>query len=267
MGRPVPRPVAMVPRVSLAFITLLLLAAQPALAGSQATPEIKDKQYDQALAGGQSACAGSAPTGCIYIPVDIWNAWVTEKADDLQFHIELAQAPPSNFGTVTYTFHFTAGNTTAYDAIGVVGETAPAGSGATTPGGVATAAALDGTVLTLTVPKAAVSATPGTILGSLMASSSATAGASPQEGATDKAPDTGFGANYTVAGGSTPPSSNTTTSSSKPPVTTNRTSTPPPVGNTTTSPTTSTKASPLGAPSVFGSIGAALFVARYRRRA
>ncbi|MES2153802.1 MAG: hypothetical protein V4510_01560 [bacterium] len=245
------------PRI-LAALAVVLLLAHAAAAGTDKDPEIVDDQNDQKVTANGSptpvgTCAAAPPTGCIYIPADIWTAWIEETPNSLMVNINLAQAPPSTFGDISYGINFNAG-TTLYVASATVHQVSPAGDGQTVPGGVATAAELGGTVLTLTVPKTNIpAALPGTNLTQIVAASLGTGGQSGQETVSDRAPSTAYGrefrmapaASNTTGPGGNPPATGNTTTSHPPPITVG---TPPPPG-TTGQPSTGddgTKTSPLG---------------------
>ncbi len=203
--------------LALCWSVLLLACAHAAAAGSLENPEITDEQNDQKVtANGMPVaptCAAAPPTGCVYIPADVWFGWVEESGPNLMLSFQIAQAPPSTFGTITYTFSVTAGGTT-YLAKAIANQAFPAGDGMVNPGGVATEVTVADTTITLTVPKTAVPlATPGSNLTQLFVTSSATGGPSGQESVSDRAPSTGFGHEYTMLA-PTPPATNSTASDS-----------------------------------------------------
>lgn len=203
-----------------AFVCLLGLA-HAAAAGSAALPEITDDQNDQAVTvngvPSPAPTCGPAgqPTTCVYIPADIWTAWVEEAGGNLTLSINLAQAPPSTFGVMTYSFSLTA-NGTIYVASATVNQASPAGDGAVTPGGIASSADVSGTVVVLTVAKTAIPfALPGTNLTHLFVTSSGTGASSGQQDVSDRGPSTGYGTDFRMrssAPAKNPPSNATSSS-------------------------------------------------------
>jgi len=241
--------------MALALATLVPAAH----AGTPDNPEVKDAQYDMAIPPGAPTCAAAPPTGCVYLPVDIWMAWITESADNLSVHIGTAQAPPSTFGAVAYTATFTvAGATVAGTA--TVDQAAPAGDGAVSASGAAKSAAVEDQGVVLVFPKDAVDATAkATAIVGLTASSSSTLASSPGPGPSDTTPagrtyNTTMGPGGAPQGGTTTSTSGSRTSSSKAPGS-GPSSSPPAAtaaGNVTSSdsttmaPTEQAKSSPAG---------------------
>ncbi len=272
---------ALLPRVLLlALVTLFL--AHAAAAGTEVSPEITDEQYDQKVTVNGSpspapTCGPAPPTSCVYIPVDIWSAWVEESVESLHVTINLAQAPPSSFGAITYEFGFSAG-TISYAATATVNQAAPAGDGAVTAGGVASVAELAGTQLLMTVPKANIpAAVPGLNITQLYAASHATGGPTGEEAVSDRAPSSDYGRDFTMAAASNSTEDPTTTTSESSSSTTTGPQTgvtcysggpttssclPPAASDTTT--TTESKSSALGIIDAFAALGLAAVASRFR---
>jgi hypothetical protein len=188
------------------LLALLVPLAPSAAAGSAAHPEVTDPLYDQKFyAGGLETpvgtCLAAPPAGCIYLPADVGNAWLREDGQNLYVDLQLAQAPPSTFGSVTYRVQFAVAGT-AFEALAVAAEAAPVGDGSLAPGGVASDAQMaDDTTLELTIPKANLgNDTAGAVVDQLYVAVAASAGPAPVQDVSDRAPDDGFGLPYTLGG-------------------------------------------------------------------
>jgi hypothetical protein len=151
---------------AVATLGILLLAAlvAPAMAGTQAAPEVPDPQYDvKSTTGGASPCIATGAPRCLAGGgIDMTASWIdNETASQLEFHISGPTLGPSNTNVYTYHFHFKVGGTD-YDASATIGTISPhpaapqLGTGAVTPGGVAANASLSGTTLTLIVLRSAI---------------------------------------------------------------------------------------------------------------
>jgi hypothetical protein len=185
---------------------LLLSLVPPGNAGSSTVPEISDGPDDQAV-GGVVPIATQPPAGTtVGLNVDLLAGWVAETADSLLLTVQVhGTGSPSTSSSTTWVFHFDAGGKT-YDASAVqdLAEQASGkpGTGAVTPGGVATGAVAAGDhLIVLTVPKSAIgSPAAGAILSKL--SIDATGKTAGQAGTIkDRAPDSGAGADYVLTGG------------------------------------------------------------------
>lgn len=178
----------------LAAVGFLLLALLPwsVQAGTADAPEITDDADDHVL--------GPLPIGMStqFRTADILSGWIVEEADNLLFNIEIQGTGASGTaGPYSWDFHATANGADV-----VMGATSTADQ--PTPTGVATAAALEAGVVTLTVPRSAFGG--ATQLTALFIASSG--GTPPQMQPDvvigDTAPDGGAdgGISYTVTGGS-----------------------------------------------------------------
>lgn len=205
---------------AVATFGILLLAAfvAPAMAGTQAAPEVTDAADDQTGPGGQKTCPNT--NACQFRNADVLAAWVdNETADSFQVHIQVSGSAAFTASTqYTWNFRFKAGST-EYAATAVVapGVPNPAGGppvvgGTLTFSGVASNGSAGNGQITMTVLKSAIGATSGMQLGSLTADGTGTlAGQAAIVVATDRAPDgTAFGSNYTLQGGSGSPTAGDT---------------------------------------------------------
>ena len=177
-------------RLVLAALWLLLaLLPWPAQAGTAEAPEITDPAGDQEL-----LVVPVDPAG--FASADLVAGWITETADALLFHIQVAGTGIDGAaGPYSWTFHATG------DA--AVEMSATSSADQPTPGGAATAAALADSVITLTVPRTAFGA--ATALSGLYIEAR---GGTPAQGqgaaaVADTAPDDGAdaGVGYTITGG------------------------------------------------------------------
>lgn len=167
-------------------MVLLLLSLVPwsAQAGTADDPEIEDGAADQEV-------NGVVPTDpVIGSNADIVAAWITEEADALVVTIELTgDAAGGTLGDYVWSFVATAAGT----------EIVASADSDGAPGGVASAAALDGSLVMITIPRDALAG--ATVLEGIHARS---AGGSPatQVSIADTAPDDGAdaGLSYQVQG-------------------------------------------------------------------
>ncbi len=168
------------------LLTLALLAPTlpGVLAGSATNPEVLDELGDQ---------TGVTPL-TPYNDVDLVAAWVdAETAGAFHLAIQVAEdIAPGATQTSTYRFTFSLGGTESF-------AEATLTSDETTLGGVASAAAVDGPIIVLTVPRENVSnPLPGDIMTGLFAETTSFNGAVQLSQSNDRAPDEGVGADYVV---------------------------------------------------------------------
>jgi hypothetical protein len=175
-------------RLALAAALLLLvlsLVPWPAQAGTADDPDIEDASGDQEV-------NGVVPTDpVIGSSADIVAAWITEESDALIVTIELAgTAAAGTLGDYSWSFVATVNGA----------EIVASADSDGTPGGVASAAKLDGSLVVITVPREALA---GAVL--LEGIHARSAGGSPatQVAIADTAPDDGAdaGLSYSVQGG------------------------------------------------------------------
>ncbi len=178
---------------------LVAFAVPPTAAGTAEAPEITDAADDQFLV---------LPAPLPPVPLedqfgggtDIIAGWVSNNASSLLLTIQGQDAMAvGTFGPYVFTFTFTAGTT-------VLTAQATVGAAGVTPGGNASSAAASGPFLNITVPLTALPAGT-TVLTNLSIESRGHLGPDPVPDTTlntfgDRAPDTGFGANYTIVAGS-----------------------------------------------------------------
>lgn len=190
------RPFA-VPMLGLSLL-LAVLVVPPALAGTQADPDVTDPSGDRAVLTVTQVPSPVADAA------DLKAGWVSENATHLFFNIEsyhdIAAGLVATVGATAsyeFAFHFTLAGTDTHAEATV----ASTGTTATAP---ATAAAVTGAVLNITVPKSALSSSAaGTLLTGLEITVAANAG--PQALVSDEAPGTtGTTRNYTITGGAAP---------------------------------------------------------------
>ncbi len=156
---------------------LLALAPWPAQAGSADDPEITDPADDGTVAG--VFPVGLVPTA--FDQTDLRAGWVNETADDLLLSLQ-SEADSLEFSPlVFYEFSF------SFSANGTTSEATASGAGSLTAGGVASEVAVEGNVITFTVPKSAVGAFLGDALGDLAAASSGTLVSDPLSSSLDEA--------------------------------------------------------------------------------
>ncbi len=183
----------------LAFLALavLVLASMPgAIAGTASEPEVTDAGKDVTGPGGAPACGGGqcAPPASF---ADLLTGWIALEGDNVVFRIDSANNANA-YGPADYVFHFTIAGIEY--AAGLHAEAANSagglpGSGAVTPTGVATEAAWIDTVITITVPLAAIgNPAGGAVITNTFLTSLVNAAA--QGPMTDRAPDSGFGADF-----------------------------------------------------------------------
>jgi MYXO-CTERM domain-containing protein len=192
-------PVVRTPAILLSALLLLSLAL-PAQAGSAAAPEVTDPSDDQAAAGTVPIIQPPAGT-TVGLNVDILAAWIEAAGDHLQLSIQV-QGPGSATATSSYlyTFHFETGGQ-AYDATGLLDVASPAGTGGITPGGAATTAVAAGdSLIILGVPLSGIGdPAPGAVLTNLFVTAEGKFGGKASGSITDRAPDDGAGADFTLA--------------------------------------------------------------------
>jgi len=195
--------------VLLAMLFLAVLVPPPATAGSAETPEVTDAANDQELTpnGVDEDLAGCPPqtvgtTACQFTRIDILSGWIAnDTADSVQFHILLSNVPGgTNSFNYAWEFHAKAGATDIVaSAIGAQ-STTPNAIGTLTPGGAATAVAVFGNEIALTVPKSAFGA--ATSLTDLYIHTKAHPANQALLVGQDRGPDgDAFGTSYPLAGG------------------------------------------------------------------
>jgi len=189
---------------------LAMALAQPARAGTQDAPEIQDPANDQEVtAAGQSECLPQA--GCEFSSgTDLLSGWVgLESATAVHFYFTTSSGCPGTINTYLYSVNFQIAGT-SYVASAtcnnlVEGENTPAGNGALAPGGVATSATLNDTVMDLAVPKSSIgNPAAGAVLTGFFITAQGTVSVSPVPFTDDRAPDDGNGMDYTFTGGAAP---------------------------------------------------------------
>lgn len=167
-----------------ALLLLATLATPPTWAGTADDPEVSDDEGDQS-----NSQAGDDS-------VDIVGAWVAaETAEDLLLVIQVSGTVAASQATEnTYAFH------ASYDGTDVTASATVDGDGAATAGDSASAAAVNGSMLELTVPKSAFGddVVPGTNLTGLFAEASADLLLLSQTVSEDRAPDSGSGSDYVI---------------------------------------------------------------------
>ncbi|MHB1261516.1 MAG: hypothetical protein ACYC2H_07350 [Thermoplasmatota archaeon] len=184
-------------RLSLAALPALALAlalaawAPAAEAGTPEAPEIVDPSGDHVVAVVPVGESGQ------FLNADLLAGWVTEDADNLYFHIDMAgTGAPGTAGPYTWVFHATAGGADV-EMSGTSTADQP------TPGGAATTAALEDGIVILTVPRLAFGG--ATELTALFIESygGVPDQVQPDVAISDTAPDDGAdaGISYTITGG------------------------------------------------------------------
>jgi hypothetical protein len=192
---------------TLVFAAVAMALVQPAQAGTEAAPEIQDPAGDRAAGGQVPLCTGTA-AGCVTgSQVDVVTVWIdndTAAAFDINIRVQgaiqggvgLISPGPVLVTSNVYNAHFTVG-TTQYTASATIQNSAA------TLGGVANAARINGTLLTLNVLKSAVGGpAPGSALTEFNVDTATSQSPAPAAFITDRAPNDGNGADYTFAGGS-----------------------------------------------------------------
>ena len=138
---------------TLLLATFAMALVQPAEAGTQEAPEIADPRFDVEGPGGTPACA---PGQCLPWAgfVDLAFGWVGEETDT-EILLMIDSGNNANvYGPAQYDFHFTVAGTEYIAGFHV--NQATVGDGAVSPTGVATGAEYVETILTITVPRAAI---------------------------------------------------------------------------------------------------------------
>lgn len=186
---------------AVATLGILLLAAlvAPAMAGTQAAPEVPDPVLDvKTTTGGQSVCAPAPAATCVVgNGIDMTTSWIdNETATKLSFNIS-ANVGASNSHVYSYNFHFKVGGTD-YVASATISRTSPRpeapqlGTGAVTPGGVAANATVANSVLTMTVLRSAIgNPTTGASITDMYVENFGNPIGQTQNTITDRAPETG----------------------------------------------------------------------------
>jgi hypothetical protein len=190
------------PSVLVVSALLLLSLALPAHAGSAAAPEVTDPSDDESAAGTVPIVQPPAGT-TVGLNVDILAGWVETLGSAVQFTIKVhGPGTPTSTSSYLYTFHFETGGQ-AYDATGLLDIASPGGTGGITPGGAATTAVAAGdSLIVLGVPLSGIgSPAPGAVLSNLFVTAEGKVGGKASGSITDRAPDTGAGATYALAGG------------------------------------------------------------------
>ncbi len=197
------------------LVFLAALAAYPASAGTQATPEITDPQYDQEEpANGVATCpvppAMNVGTQCVGGRVDIFHVWIDgETATTLNVSIELSVAPdgPAT-ATNQWDFHATPSDGTT-DVVATVQAAATQGQTNTPPSAGANVASVTvtGTVLVMTINKSIYGNSTTSLKDLFVVGTAYAPDPVPITIITqDRAPDgTAFGAAYNYTIGSVPP--------------------------------------------------------------
>lgn len=197
--------VVVLPRVTLAIVAVLVLAVSPTtLAGTKTAPEVTDPANDQAVEGAVPIST-QPPSGTtsVGLNADLLGGWVDRDVPaSLTFNVLLqGTGNPTSSSTTTWTFHFETGGK-PYDASATQDFAAPAGTGTIKPGGVASGAVAAGdSIIQLLVLKSAIGdPVPGAVLTNLYATSEGKQGGVVPKGVTDRAPNTGAGTDYVIAG-------------------------------------------------------------------
>lgn len=187
--------------IGLVLATFAVGLAPTSLAGSAAAPEVADPAGDQSLDALMGFPIGTVPV--VSDAADLRAGWISENTTHLFLNIQAEGdiASVAGLATFQYVFHLNVAGTD-YEATADVGFGFSMTLSGAEAGGVATEATLDGAVLNLTVPKAAVgNATKGTVVSGLFIESAGTIVTPPIGSGIDRAPNAGFGLNYTVLGG------------------------------------------------------------------
>lgn len=138
----------------LVFAAFAMALVQPGQAGTETSPEIQDAAGDHEAGGAAPLCAPQV--GCQLASADLISGWVSnETATDLTLSIKVAHADPNggnaNGNPTTryqYDFDLTVGGTAYTATVELTYNKQLAASGA------ATAAVIQGSIITMTVPKA-----------------------------------------------------------------------------------------------------------------
>ena len=184
---------------------LLAFSATPAQAGTQEAPEISDAADDVTTEDGVPACIPQTPAPANHCPgasgfANLLSGWVaSETASTIVLMIDSANNA-NLYGPAEYVFFFTIGSTQYAAGMRAEAATLPSGGGATSPTGVASAAAWNAdTLIEITVPRAAIGAPPiGSKMTNLFLASNLTTDAVTY---VDRAPNTSFGIDYTFGAG------------------------------------------------------------------
>ncbi len=201
-------------RLRALLLTLTLAAAliAPVQAGTQEDPEITDPQNDEVVLGAAPdlVCFGAPVNACLGSVVDVLQAWVTESETELVFRINMATTTAGGkvYGPSDMNFYFDIDGVTYNagadvewsDVVGVNGDGTPHPKGNTS-----TVTPEDGGVFAMTVNRADIGNPPmGSTLTNLYVE--ATLRIAGLAGATvhDRAPDSDFGRDYTLALGPAP---------------------------------------------------------------
>ena len=201
-----------------AFLLAAILGAvaAPVQGGTEAAPEVQDPAGDVAIADTLPACLPDTPglTGCVIgSAVDLLAAWIDNETDTgFEVHVRVAGdlggaqvTAGLPYGFDDYDASFRVGNV-SYTAVASV-----APGPVVLPGGIASAASANASLLTWTIPKAAVGSPPAgsTLFGLHLTAARNLAPGDPVPAntiASDEAPDEGAPAagDYTFSGGAGP---------------------------------------------------------------
>lgn len=189
---------------ALAGMFLLMHLAPATLAGTEAAPEIEDAADDQEGPGGTPLCAAGPGPACLFGSMDVLSAWIdNETATTINVNIRVSVAPAAS-ANYDNNWEFRA----TFDGAEVVASVGTQAANGPSPGGVATGAQFNDTLITMTIPKSAFGAvTPGsTLTGIHVVAVRYVTGTTQATLASDRAPDAESGSDFAFAGGN-----NTTT--------------------------------------------------------
>lgn len=194
----------MVVRPTLLVVALILTAVAPVLAGTSATPEVPDNAGDVKLNDAASPCSPTPIPNSAQCPgpggfADLYGAWVdSESSTEIVLKVNSANTANA-YGPQDVDFHFKVGGN-EYVATFHYNAGSPGGDGAKSAGGAASSVDVDDdSNMVLTVLRSAIGNPPmGAKLTELYVTSKMTFQAATF---TDRAPDTGFGTDYTLKSG------------------------------------------------------------------
>jgi hypothetical protein len=196
-------------RVALPALVALLALATRLQAGTYEDPEVKDARLDEATepVSAPMCPAQQCPPSFTTFPGDIEEAWIGPETDDaLQMNMQIngsAASGPSSTYVWTWTLHWSLAGSPGSASATMLSN------GELRCGGLATACVVNASsepssrILQLLVPRTALGDPPAkAVLADLWVESHGRPQASPDAaaGATDRAPNSGYGSDYTMTG-------------------------------------------------------------------
>lgn len=211
MESPSGTPAVRLSLLTLFTVALLVALVEPAMAGTEAAPEIQDAVGDQSV-GAAGGPVAPCEVNCVGNGVDIVTVWIDNETA-IQFNINIRMTgdiiggqpfpvpgtPVPNVGSDTFTIEFTIGGTAHTVTVNMA-------SGVVTLSDNANSALIAGNLMAVTILKSAVGSPTfgGVLSGFSVEVTRSLADEFPLPSLADRAPNEGAGAEYTFSGGGAP---------------------------------------------------------------